>query len=325
MAKSIETRRADPLVLFPGSLGDFVCVLPALEGLRATSQTQRIAVAVRGQSLEIALHIPWISHVLSLDRSLFASLFSSSAMMSPDTMQLFSSVPCVVSWFGHTSPEVQAALQQLVPGGSRSFAFFSGQEKLHACLYYLRCLGSTEVRCPSLAVRDEDRTWLDEYWQLNGWRPSARLLVIHPGSGGKKKRWAREGFAHVANWWKTRTNRHVMILLGPAEEGEVEFWQRAGIVESSLSLRQVGVLLSRADLFLGNDSGVSHLAGAMGARGVVLFGPTCPEQWRPLGGSLSVLVNRAYRTATPDAVGVSLEEIPAETVIVELVRAGGIR
>ena len=313
------------LVLFPGSLGDFVCVLPALEMLKATSQNQGLAVAVRGQPLEIASRIPWISQMLSLDRGLFAALFSSPSTMNNEVARLFSSVTQVVSWFGHTNPEVQATLERLVPGGVRSFAFFRGQEKLHACQYYLRCLGSKEIRCPSLTIQSEDKQWLDTYWQCQGWSASSRILVMHPGSGGKRKRWAADGFIQVARWWKTYANRQVVILLGPAEEHEEEIWRREGIVENALPLQQVGALLSRADLYVGNDSGVSHVAGARGSRGVVLFGPTCAEQWRPLGGALSVLENKSYRSVAPDDIGISLQEIPSEAVIAELARLGGMR
>ena len=325
MIKSIETHSLETFILFPGSLGDFICVLPALETFKAISQTQKIVVAVRGQLLEIVSRIPWISHALSLDSSLFASLFSSSATVNKETVKLFSSASHVVSWFGHTSPELQATLQRLVPGSVRSFAFFSGQEKSHACQYYLRCLGSTEIRCPSLVIGDKEKKWLDAYWQFHGWRSSSRILVIHPGSGGKRKRWSVEGFIHVIRWWKTRTSGHVVILLGPAEEHESAAWRHEGIIESTLPLWHVGALLSRADLYVGNDSGVSHLAGAMGARGVVLFGPTCPEQWRPLGGALTVVANKAYRVTAPDAVGISVNEVPPEAVIAELALACGIR
>lgn len=324
VAKSIETRPGETLALFPGSLGDFVCLLPALEVLKAAAQTRTIAVAVRGQPIELAWRIPWISRVLSLDNRLFASLFSSSTTPSTEAAQLFSSVQEVVSWFGHHSPEVQLTLQQFVSGNVRSFAFFRGQGQLHACQYYLRCLDSTEMRCPSLVVKAEDKKWLARYWSLHGWRVSSRILIMHPGSGGKKKRWASEGFIQVARWWKTRADRQVVILLGPAEEWEDDEWRQEGIVENSLSLWQLGVLLSRADLYVGNDSGVSHLAGALGARGVVLFGPTAPEQWRPLGGALTVIINQAHRAAAPGQVGISLQEIPPESVIAELARLGGI-
>lgn len=325
MAKSIETHSAETLVLFPGSLGDFVCVLPALEVLKATTQTSKIAVAVRGQSLEIASRIPWISRVLSLDRGAFASLFTSPTTIDDEVVRLFSSVSQVVSWFGHGSPEVQTTLERLVPNGIRAFAFFRGQEQAHACRYYLRCIGNEEIRCPSLAIVNEDKKWLDTYWQMRRWNAASRVLIMHPGSGGKKKRWAVEGFVHVARWWRSRANGQVVILLGPAEEQEEEVWENVGTVENTFSLWQVAALLSRADLYMGNDSGVSHLAGAIGARGAVLFGPTDPEQWRPLGGALKVIINSAYRATTPGVAGISLNEVPSEAVIAELAQLGGIR
>jgi len=325
VAKSIETHPCETFVLFPGSLGDFVCVLPALEVLKATSHAQKIVVAVRGQPLEIASRIPWISRVVSLDRGLFSAFFSSPTTINDEAVQLFSSVQHVVSWFGHASFEVRVTLECLVPGRVQSFAFFSGQEQSHACQYYLRCIGGRETRCPSLTIGNEDDKWLDAYWQLHGWRSSSRILLMHPGSGGKRKRWAVDGFAQVARWWKDRANRQVVILLGPAEECEGEMWRNEGVVENSLSLWQLGALLNRADLYVGNDSGVSHLAGAVGARGVVLFGPTSPEQWRPLGGALTVISNQAYRATAPDNVGISLQEVLPEAVIVELARIGGIR
>lgn len=324
MAKSIETSSAETLVLFPGSLGDFVCVLPALEVLKEARLSQNIALAVRGPALELASHLPGISRVLSLDRRAFASLFTAPTVINEEVVRLFSSVVQVISWFGHNSPEVQLTLEQLVPKYMRSFAFFRGQEQLHACRYYLRCVGSGEIRCPSLVVADESKKWLERYWLLKGWSAASRVLILHPGSGGKKKRWAVEGFVHIARWWATQ-HRQVVILLGPAEEQEEELWSTVGTVESTLSLWQVAALLSRSDLYVGNDSGVSHLAGAVGARGVVLFGPTNPEQWRPVGGALTVIAKNADQAMAPDAVGISLRDVSSAAVIAELARVSGIR
>lgn len=319
----METTTPETLVLFPGSLGDFICVLPALERLKSSGQNQRLTVAVRGQSLEIASCLPWISQVLSLDRGAFASLFSAPSTIRHELIHLFSGVTQVVSWFGHSSPEVHATLAQLARGAVRSFAFFRGQEQQHACQYYLRCVGCEEIRCPSLIIGTEEREWFAKYWLERGWNVGSRLLVMHPGSGGKKKRWAPEGFIRVARWWKAGANRHVIILLGPAEEHEEGMWRKEGGVENALPLRHVGALLSRAHVYLGNDSGLSHFAGAVGARGVVLFGPTSCAHWRPLGGALTVVANSDYRKAAPDEVGISVHEVSPEAVIAELARISG--
>ena len=313
-----------PLVLFPGSLGDVLCCLPALEEIGRLTVGGQVSVAVRGEGLhQVMQPLPFVNSVFSLESGLFAQLFSPSTLISAEARQFFSSFSAIYSWFGHTQPEVRTNLERLTPGPVQSWAFFTGQEACHAGVYYLRCVGSTERRCPSLFIGEAERKWLDDYWAQNGWLPCSRLLLLHPGSGGRKKRWAAEGFVAIAQWWRQQRKGVVIVLLGPAEEGEESQWRHIGQVEHNRSLLQTAALLSRAALYVGNDSGISHLAGAVGARGVVIFGPTQPWQWRPLGGSLIVIHNAAYRTAKPEEAGVALAEIPPETVIAEFIRQGG--
>jgi ADP-heptose:LPS heptosyltransferase len=318
-----KVNRNEPLsalVLFPGSLGDLLCLLPALEAISHSTGDGKVEVVARGVVLELLQRLSFIRCALSLDRGVFAQLFSPDASHCEEISVLFSSIAEIFSWFGHAQGEIRANLARLAPGRVRSFAFFTGQEDCHVTAYYLRCVGVEELRCPSFLLGEKERQWLDHYWQRRNWRPSSRVLVLHPGSGGKRKRWEPEGFMRVCHWWRQHRRGKVLILLGPAEEEEKEQWRQMGEVENSLSLLQVAALLSRADVYLGNDSGVSHLAGAVGARGVVLFGPTHPYQWKPLGGSLLVIYNSHYREAMPDILGILLTEISSEEVIAALAR-----
>lgn len=146
-------------------------------------------------------------------------------------------------------------------------------------------------------------------------------MVVHPGSGGKRKRWDTKGFIEVARWWKEIRKGKLIILIGPAEEEGID-WQALGTLARSLPLRHVAALLSRADFYVGNDSGISHLAGAVGTRGIVIFGPTRPQQWRPLGGALIVLQNARYREIYPETPSISLAEIPVEAVLSALMHIG---
>ncbi|MGH7964600.1 MAG: glycosyltransferase family 9 protein [Candidatus Binatia bacterium] len=282
-----------------------------------------LKVAVRGELCDLVSRLRFGCGVSSLDSRLFAQLFSLSATVSEEVSRFFSCITEVYSWFGHSQPEVGANLHLLVPWRVHSWAFFSGQEDCHVSTYYLHCVGIDEQRCPSLLLEKEERVWLDCYWKYWERRPSPRVLVMHPGSGGQKKRWASEGFIQVARWWREDKKGEVLILLGPAEEQEESRWQRIGKVEKNLSLWQAAALLSRADLYIGNDSGISHLAGAVGARGVVVFGPTRTRQWRPLGGRLSVIQNVSYRAAMPDVPGISLAEVSWEQILAALVCQGG--
>lgn len=308
------------LILFPGSLGDVLCFLPTLQFIRTVNPGRQIEIAIRGDGFALVSRLPEVVRTLSLESRIFAKLFSSQCALTSEDHLLFTSVHEILSWFGHTRLELTAALRQMGANHVRSFPFFSGQEDGHVAAYYLRCVGGTELLCPSLVIRSEEKQWLDSYWQQHGWNAHSRILVLHPGSGGRKKRWASAGFSQVAHWWASRRNAKVLILLGPAEEQEAEGWRLVGQVESALSVWQAAALLSRADMYVGNDSGVSHLAGAVGARGVVLFGPTQPQQWRPLGGALVVLQNLRYRIEHPDEPGMTLLEIPAEEVLAALQR-----
>lgn len=290
--------------------------------MHAANPESAIEIVARGDGLLLALRLPEIARTLSLESSTFAKLFSSPLSLNAEEEHFFTSADEIFSWFGHARLNLSEILPQIERGQVRSFAFFAGQEDCHATAYYLRCVGEHDLCCPSLVLKAEEKQWLEVYWQQCGWGTNSRILVLHPGSGGKKKRWASEGFAHVAQWWKARRNSKIVILLGPAEEQEVEGWRLVGKVESALSVWQAAALLSRAEVYVGNDSGVSHLAGAVGARGVVLFGPTRPQQWRPLGGALSPLQNVSYRTERPDVVGITLEEVAVEEVIATLIRMG---
>jgi ADP-heptose:LPS heptosyltransferase len=92
--------------------------------------------------------------------------------------------------------------------------------------------------------------------------------------------------ATVARRWRAQGGA-VVVLQGPAEPSS---WDGdADAIVAGRSLPQVAALLAACDAYLGNDSGISHLAGAVGARGVVVFGPTAPARWRPPSPRLHVV------------------------------------
>jgi heptosyltransferase-3 len=147
-----------------------------------------------------------------------------------------------------------------------------------------------------IRVGQADRDLGVEILEQVGIDLSKRLVVIQPGSGGQKKCWHLENFLNI-----TRTLRgpdvEVLFLLGPAEVERLrpsEKVQIHGVTRcvAHLSLPQVVGLLSCADAFVGNDSGVTHLAAGMGLRTVVLFGPTDPAIYRPLGPRVAVVQGR---------------------------------
>ncbi len=116
----------------------------------------------------------------------------------------------------------------------------------------------------------------------------APLLVLHPGSGGAAKCWPLACFEEVAGRWRAAGGR---VLL-PVGEVERERWADVAAVTGMIVCEtrpQLVDLLRRADVYVGNDSGPTHLAAWLGRPTVALFGPTDPATWRPLGPRVSVL------------------------------------
>jgi ADP-heptose:LPS heptosyltransferase len=129
------------------------------------------------------------------------------------------------------------------------------------------------------------------------------FLAVHPGSGSPSKNWPLERFVETAQ--RLSSGRPWLLVLGPAEE-EVKAPSAARLARR-LPLRTLGALLARAGLFLGNDSGITHLAAASGTRTLALFGPTDPALWAPVGPAV-----RTLRAPTHDVADLRVDEVVAQ-------------
>jgi ADP-heptose:LPS heptosyltransferase len=122
-----------------------------------------------------------------------------------------------------------------------------------------------------------------------------KLVVIHPGSGGLHKCWHIDNFLAAAKELILE-GIEVIFLLGPAELerfSDAMFKNISSVAKclTDLSLTQVLGLLSCADGFVGNDSGITHLAAGLGVRTLAVFGPTNPTVYRPLGPAVKVFAD----------------------------------
>jgi len=114
-----------------------------------------------------------------------------------------------------------------------------------------------------------------------------RYVVIHPGAGATDKCWALERFVTVAAELR-KAGVDVVFALGAVEldrwPGErISHLGEAGEILAGAPLTQLAGVLAGAAAFVGNDSGVAHLAGAVGTPTVALFGPTSEMHFSPLG------------------------------------------
>lgn len=164
----------------------------------------------------------------------------------------------------------------------------------HFLLEQVRQYGwDVSIREAKLAPRKEDlieaHQWLAAR-ELKPWN----TIVVHPGSGGRRKIWPLRRWWRLLVWLKKACGFEILITLGPAEEYLTEFaaMARARLnarLVQGISTARLAALLSLARLYIGNDSGVSHLAAAVGVPVIVIFGPTRPEIWAPVGANVTVV------------------------------------
>jgi len=120
--------------------------------------------------------------------------------------------------------------------------------------------------------------------------PAKNTILIHPGSGGPKKNFSPEFYLEAAKFAGERLKADVKFIIGPVEleKGLGRYFPdtRTLTPENSSTLADV---LAGASLFIGNDSGVGHLAGFLGVPSIILYKDTDPEIWGVVGRKVSFL------------------------------------
>jgi len=259
------------LVLRPGALGDTLLAVPALRALRARFGS--LTLAAHGGAARLLASVGEVDHALAFDDSGLAWVFNATA--PPRTDQ-------VVAWLNPAqAPGLSGAL---LVAPSRPSTEQHCAEYLLQTLAPLGCNTALDAR--PLAVRPHIT---DE-------------ILIHPGSGGAAKNWPPDRFAKLIQ----ALDLPVRLIVGEADASAAHAIERdLGHALERLDqpeLPELAERLAGCRAYVGNDSGVSHLAGLCGARSLVLFGPTSPTVWRPLGARVSVFDFSVRTEQLTDAV-----------------------
>ena len=248
MTPDVSSRPAH-LVLFPGALGDAVCLEPAIAWL---ARSGPVTIHARGAAAEVAALFPARPRVRSLDAIELARLFSPEHDDRTDSW--LAGYARIVSFTGAGVPQVAKRLA--ATGRAVCAAFPRPPLAVHATDYFLRVASGDPV-----ASAPEPRLEL-----AGRAAPAGRVLVLLPGSGGRDKRGPAALFATLAARWRA-AGGDVHVVLGPAEEGEDDAWREVGSVLRPAGIVSLASHLATASAFAGNDTGPSHAAAALGVPG----------------------------------------------------------
>ncbi len=269
------------LLIRPGAIGDFVLSLPAMECLRA----EYTEVWASARNLPLARFADRVRSIAATGLDLVGLPEVEPPARLLEELEGFDSI---VSWYGANRPEFRQAVTHL------PFHFLRAVPEpgsgLHAADFYLR-----------QAVGAGGRE-ADAIPHLGCPREEGDFAAIHPFSGSPKKNWPLERYQELGRLLARRLPVKWIIERGSEGVGGVD-------LEPPIDdLYELACRLAQSRCYIGNDSGVTHLAAAAGARVLALFGPTDPAIWAPRGSHVRVI-----STSRPGGpmTSISVEEVLA--------------
>jgi hypothetical protein len=251
------------LVVHAGGIGDFLLACPSILLL-----AEEGPVELLGRKERLALAAGRVDAVHDMNRVDFESVFIAPSTRLKEFLERYNRV---VVWM-RDDGTISRAIHRC---GVSDVRVFPGLPPAHwtehASLYYLQCLGYEKA--PTLRLKFEPAD-------------KPHDVVIHPGSGSRRKNWPLEQYQTIAREFEA-AGREVTWSFGPAEED-----MNVGKAAREIRCDQpasIACELAASNLYIGNDSGITHLAAAVGCPTAAVFGPTDPKVWAPFGKHVTVV------------------------------------
>ncbi|MCF6157712.1 MAG: glycosyltransferase family 9 protein [wastewater metagenome] len=302
------------LVVRLGAMGDVVHVIPAVKNLRAAFPCAYIAWLIEDKLKDLAESIPEIDEVIVFPRKQWQNDLKHPRKYGKILSELrvflqklrYKRYDITLDFHGNFKSGLLTFLSNAKTkvGFSKEYCkefnfIFSNkhitprQKKIHRVHKYqslVHGLGiTTSDQKPSFSIPDSDHLYINNFIQQNNLHEKP-IAIIHPGTSvfGKFKRWQSKNYAILADQLIQKLQYSVIFTWGPSEYTIVEeimslMHQRATIACRTSSAKQLIALLQRADLFIGCDTGPTHIASCMGIPTIALFGPKDPVIYAPYG------------------------------------------
>jgi len=274
------------------SIGDVVLTLPALQALHEWRPDLRIHMLVEPLCAPLVEGHPAIAEVIVLRKFWdtvrqvrqrhFPIVFNMHGGPTSAFLTRLSGAPVRVCW---ARRRFSAFYNVQVP---IDFPV-AGRTEMHTAEHRLQQLlwtGLPEKPLPAakLCVRSNAAEFVRQRLAELGIEPGQRYAVLRPGAAQADKRWPVERFATIAEWLREVHGIATAVNLGPGDEpieSAVRKHFAGKAILDSLDLRGLVALLAGSCFFLGNDTGPTHIAAAVGKKCVVVFGASDSKVWSP--------------------------------------------
>lgn len=282
-----------------GGLGDLLAVLPSLRLLREGTSGFRLTLVCREEYGTIFLETGVVDELEPESRPRFSRLYSESGSIPEDAASWLGGFDLVLGWMqSRGGGDLENVLER--SGKPYRLLVYDAKSDVPVGRYFFeataRFLGpSVSIqasfdKCFFLPLTDAHTSGGRRLAEKKGIGPGSRYAVIHPGAGSAKKRWPFKKYLEMA----IRLSGEG--LAGLFVTGEAETDLEADLEKTALpsswshvprpNVMDLAGLLARSTLYLGNDSGITHLAAACGARVLAVFRKETEAAWRPGGHSI---------------------------------------
>ncbi len=291
------------LVIRGGAIGDFILTLPVIAALRRQFPQAHLEVLGYPHIAQLAVAGGLANRVQAIEARGLAGFFARGGTLEPDLVDYFSEFNLVISYLYDPDEIFKANVCRCVIG-----QFLVGPhrpdetERIHATKVYLKPLERLAIfdadPVPRLNVgqasslsQTSSRILLN---QVGDRQDACPTLVLHPGSGSEKKNWPEAKWAGLIQQIAATTNWNLLLVGGEAEGERLRRLATAlpparCSIAQGLPLAELAQRIQSYAAFVGHDSGITHLAAAVGLPCVVLWADTLEEVWRPQGERLVVL------------------------------------
>ncbi|PYK31628.1 MAG: hypothetical protein DME58_07105 [Verrucomicrobia bacterium] len=281
------------LVIRGGAIGDFILTLPALKALRDARPQAHIEILGYKHIAALAENRFYAQAVHSIEYGPLARFFARNSELPAKLADYFASFDLIVSYLFDPDQIFETNLrrcgvQNLICGPARIV-----ENAGHAARQLARAIEALGINVVDLAERIfpsiEDRDFAREF--LASLRQP--IIAIHPGSGSREKNWPLENWISLFSAGSHFADlERILVISGEADKAQTdqlerEWKDRDVRFAKNLPLPRLAAVLDRS-IFIGHDSGISHLAAAAGANCIVLFGPTDPNVWAPKNQNVQV-------------------------------------
>lgn len=292
----MRATRGRILVIRGGAIGDFILTLPAIAALRTQFPEAHLEVLGYPHIAQLALVGGVVDRVQPIEARGLAGFFAARGVLDEVMVDYFARFDIVVSYLFDPDLIFQTNVARCTRAQFIQCPHRPNEaERIHATQVYLKPLERLAIFAadpvPRLAINHQHLT--------------RNCLALHPGSGSESKNWPEQQWAALLRRLMTDTAVHLLLVGGEAEGERLERLARSLPpdrlrIARSLPLPELAKRLRECATFVGHDSGISHLAAALGLPTLVLWGATVAEIWRPQGEHVTVLREVGGLAALPE-------------------------